>query len=167
MGSQGQIIAKGPAGVNGLSFEVKVFDERARASLTPATDGSAGYDLLACVDSPTFIRRYEPAVLIPTGLAIHINDRSVAAMILPRSGLGHKRGLVLGNSVGLIDSDYQQQWFVSAWNRGQSESIVINPGDRIAQVVFVPVLHVAIWEEVTEFGVETERGLGGFGSTGA
>jgi dUTP pyrophosphatase len=121
--------------------------------------------LIACIDEPLKVIRNEKAVLIPTGLAIHIGDGSIAGIILPRSGLGHKQGLVLGNSLGLIDGDYQNQWFVSAWNRGQQEEIVINPGDRIAQAIFVPVIHPE-FVYVNAFSRETERGLGGFGSTG-
>lgn len=131
-----------------------------------ATPMSAGYDLIANVVDPIAILRGDKATLIPTGLAMFINDGSVAGLILPRSGLGHKQGLVLGNTLGLIDGDYQNEWFVSAWNRGQQQEIVINPGDRIAQVIFVPVIHPN-FVTVSEFNTETERGLGGFGHTGA
>lgn len=133
---------------------------------TPArmTPLSAGYDLMACIDTPVTIRRDEKATLIPTGLALFSNNGDVAGLLLPRSGLGHKQGLVLGNLLGLIDGDYQNQWYVSAWNRGQQEEIVINPGDRIAQAIFVPVLHPE-FIEVAEFDATSDRGLGGFGST--
>lgn len=127
-----------------------------------ATPGSAGVDLRACVEDPVTL---EPGhtELIPTGMAIHIADPALAAIILPRSGLGHKHGIVLGNLVGLIDSDYQGQVFVSCWNRG-NESFVINPGDRIAQMVIVPIVQ-ANFEVVQEFD-SSERGAGGFGHTG-
>lgn len=145
---------------------------------------SAGYDLIACIDEPMVIKHGDKAVLVPTGLAMFINDGSVAGVILPRSGLGHKQGLVLGNTLGLMDGDYQNQWYVSVWNRGNGRDpnsieskygqplkhgdypdIVINPGDRIAQCIFIPVLH-PVFVEVEEFSEETERGIGGFGSTG-
>ena len=126
---------------------------------------AAGYDIVACIDAPVILRRYDKATFIPTGIAIFMGRGDVAAIILPRSGLGHKQGLVLGNTLGLVDGDYQNQWFVSAWNRGQQDEIVINPGDRIAQVVFVPVIHPHL-VEMSEFSEETERGTGGFGSTG-
>lgn len=127
-----------------------------------ATAGSAGLDLRACLDAPLAV---EPGSthLVPTGLAIHIGDPAVAAMILPRSGLGHKHGIVLGNLVGLIDSDYQGQLFVSVWNRGGTR-FVIEPGDRIAQMVFVPVIKVQ-FERVDDFE-RSERGAGGFGHSG-
>jgi dUTP diphosphatase len=127
-----------------------------------ATSGSAGLDLRACLDENIVLLPGE-TVLIPTGLAIHIDDPSLAAVLLPRSGLGHKHGIVLGNLVGLIDSDYQGQVFVSCWNRSQTEfEIVI--GERIAQMVFVPVAQVG-FEQVEEF-TSSERGTGGFGHTG-
>ncbi len=127
-----------------------------------ATTGSAGLDLRACLDNDITIAPGE-TVLIPTGLAIHIGDPSLAAVLLPRSGLGHKHGIVLGNLVGLIDSDYQGQVFVSCWNRSQKPfDIVI--GERIAQMVFVPVAQVA-FEQVEEFS-SSDRGEGGFGHTG-
>ncbi len=127
-----------------------------------ATDGSAGIDLRACVDAPLTLRP-GATELIPTGMAIHIGDPGLAAVILPRSGLGHKHGIVLGNLVGLIDSDYQGQLFVSCWNRGQAE-FTIAPGDRIAQLVFVPVVQ-ARFEIVDAFDA-SERAEGGFGHTG-
>jgi dUTP pyrophosphatase len=127
-----------------------------------ATGGSAGLDLRACIDAPLTI---EPGqtVLVPTGLAIHLGDPGYAAMILPRSGLGHKNGIVLGNLVGLIDSDYQGQLMVSTWNRGQS-AFTLQPMDRLAQLVVVPVVQVGF--NVVEEFASSDRGTGGFGSTG-
>jgi dUTP pyrophosphatase len=127
-----------------------------------ATPGSAGVDLRACVDDAVNLEPGQTE-LIPSGMAIYIADPSLAAIILPRSGLGHKHGIVLGNLVGLIDSDYQGQVFVSCWNRGH-ESFVINPGDRLAQMVFVPVVQ-ADFDVVQEFD-SSDRGAGGFGHTG-
>ncbi|MGZ5051372.1 MAG: dUTP diphosphatase [Methylobacter sp.] len=127
-----------------------------------ATSGSAGLDLRACLDEAVELQPGE-TTLIPTGLAIHIDDRQLAAVLLPRSGLGHKHGIVLGNLVGLIDSDYQGQVFVSCWNRGNS-AFTINIGERIAQMVFVPVVQVE-FEQVDEFD-QSQRGAGGFGHTG-
>jgi dUTP pyrophosphatase len=127
-----------------------------------ATAGSAGMDISACLDESLQINPGETH-LIPTGFAIHVEDIGLAAVLLPRSGLGHKKGIVLGNLVGLIDSDYQGQVFVSCWNRGH-ESFTINPGDRIAQMVFMPVLQVA-FDIVEEFD-QSHRGEGGFGHTG-
>ena len=144
-------------------IDVRILD--ARLKDTPphyATPGSAGLDLRAALDAPLEIRPGETH-LIPTGIAIHLADPGLAAMILPRSGLGHKHGIVLGNLVGLIDSDYQGQIMVSTWNRGQT-AFVINPLDRLAQLVVVPVLQVA-FNVVDEFSA-SERGAGGFGSTG-
>jgi dUTP pyrophosphatase len=134
------------------------------AGLLPAyaTPGSAGLDLRACVDAAVTLAPGQ-TTLIPTGLAIHINDPGLAALILPRSGLGHKHGIVLGNLVGLIDSDYQGQLLVSCWNRGQT-TFVIEPLERIAQLVLVPVVQ-AQFRLVEEFDA-TQRGEGGFGSTG-
>ena len=126
------------------------------------TDGSAGVDLQACIDQTVSIQPGDTE-LIPSGIAIHIKDPSLAAVLLPRSGLGHKKGLVLGNLVGLIDSDYQGQVFISCWNRG-SEQIDIEPGMRIAQMVFLPVEQVD-FNVVVDFD-ESERGSGGFGHTG-
>ena len=127
-----------------------------------ATSGSAGLDLRACIDEPMEIMSGETK-LIPTGLAIHIADPGYAALILPRSGLGHKHGIVLGNLVGLIDSDYQGQLMVSTWNRG-TDAFTLNPMERLAQLVIVPVLQVGF--NVVEEFEESDRGAGGFGSTG-
>lgn len=145
------------------TIDVRVLDERVADQLPAyATAGSAGLDLRACIDAPL---RLEPgqSALIPTGLAIHIGDPGLAAMLLPRSGLGHKHGIVLGNLVGLIDSDYQGQIMVSVWNRGAT-AFIIEPGARLAQMVFVPVVQ-AEFEVVAEF-TASERGAGGFGHTG-
>lgn len=145
------------------TVELKILDERIRADLPAyATPGSAGLDLRACIDSAISLAPGE-TTLIPTGLAMHLRDSSYAAMILPRSGLGHKHGVVLGNLVGLIDSDYQGPLMVSMWNRGSSP-FVIEPLERIAQMVIVPVLQVAF--EVVDDFEQSERGAGGFGSTG-
>lgn len=144
-------------------IDVKILDSRLKE--TPphyATPGSAGLDLRACVEEPLTLAP-GATTLVPTGIAIHLADPGLAAMILPRSGLGHKHGIVLGNLVGLIDSDYQGQIMVSVWNRGK-ESFTLNPLDRIAQLVVVPVLQVA-FDVVDEFEA-SERGAGGFGSTG-
>lgn len=127
-----------------------------------ATGGAAGVDIIACIDEHLRIDPGETH-LVPTGLAIHISDPQLAAVLLPRSGLGHKHGIVLGNLIGLIDSDYQGQVFVSCWNRGH-ENFVIEPGDRIAQMVFVPIVR-AEFEIVEEFS-QSPRGDGGFGHTG-
>ena len=127
-----------------------------------ATDGSAGLDLRACLDAPLVLKPGE-TVLIKTGIAIHIGDNGLAAMIYPRSGLGHKHGIVLGNLTGLIDSDYQGELMVSTWNRGSAE-FTIQPGERIAQLVFVPVVQVEL--NVVDSFDESARGAGGFGSTG-
>ena len=144
-------------------LDVKVLDERIRSQLPAyATHGSAGLDLRACVDDPLTLRPGD-ASLVPTGLAIHLGDPALAAIIIPRSGLGHKHGIVLGNLVGLIDSDYQGQVFVSCWNRGR-EPFVINPMERIAQLVVVPVVQVAL--NVVDSFEESARGASGFGSTG-
>lgn len=145
------------------TIDLKILDSRLREHLPAyATGGSAGLDLRACLDAPLTIA---PGAthLVPTGLAIHIADPGYAAMILPRSGLGHKHGIVLGNLVGLIDSDYQGQLMVSTWNRGQTE-FVLNPMERLAQLVIVPVLQVGF--NVVETFSDSERGAGGFGSTG-
>jgi dUTP pyrophosphatase len=145
------------------TIDLKVLDARIAAHLPAyATAGSAGLDLRACVDAPLLLEPGQ-SVLIPTGLAIHIADPGLAAMILPRSGLGHKHGIVLGNLVGLIDSDYQGPLMVSCWNRG-SANFTVQPMERIAQLVIVPVVQAA-FRRVDEFGA-SERGGGGFGSTG-
>ncbi len=146
-------------------IQLKILDGRLGKDIPMpeyATTGSAGLDLRACLDEPVELKPGE-TVLIPTGLAIYINDYQLAAVLLPRSGLGHKHGIVLGNLVGLIDSDYQGQVFVSCWNRGNT-AFTINIGERIAQMVFVPVVQVA-FEQVSEFD-QSLRGSGGFGHTG-
>ncbi len=127
-----------------------------------ATPGSAGLDLRACLDAPLTLAPGETA-LVPSGIAIHLDDPGYAAVILPRSGLGHKHGIVLGNLVGLIDSDYQGQIFISTWNRGNA-AFVLNPMERLAQLVVVPVAQVE-WNVVEDFA-QSARGAGGFGSTG-
>jgi dUTP pyrophosphatase len=145
------------------TIDLKIIDARMRDQLPNyATAGSAGLDLRACIEAPLTI---EPGSthLIPTGLAIHIADPAYAAMILPRSGLGHKHGIVLGNLVGLIDSDYQGELMVSTWNRGAT-AFVLNPMERLAQLVIVPVLQVGF--KVVDSFEESDRGAGGFGSTG-
>ena len=144
-------------------IDLKVLDAR-MASLIPAyaTPGSAGLDLRACLDAPLVLKPGQTE-LIPTGLSIHIGDPGLAAVILPRSGLGHKHGIVLGNLVGLIDSDYQGPLMVSCWNRGSAE-FTVQPMERIAQLVIVPVVQ-ASFRVVTEFGA-SDRGESGFGSTG-
>ena len=144
-------------------IDVKVVDERMSTQLPAyATPGSAGLDLLACLDSAVVLQPGQ-TTLIPTGLAVHIADPGLAAMILPRSGLGHKHGIVLGNLVGLIDSDYQGPLMVSCWNRGQT-AFTIEPMERIAQMVIVPVVQ-ASFRRVDEFDA-SQRGEAGFGSTG-
>lgn len=146
-----------------MRIEVRVLDARLRGQLPSyATPGAAGLDLRACVDAPLLI---EPGTthLIKTGLAIHIEDAGYAAMILPRSGLGHKHGIVLGNLVGLIDSDYQGELMVSTWNRGR-DAFTLNPLDRLAQLVIVPVVQAQF--NVVEAFAASERAAGGFGSTG-
>lgn len=148
------------------SIQLKVLDERVGASVPLpqyATGGSAGLDMRACIDAPLAVAPGE-TVLVPTGIAIHIGDSALAAVLLPRSGLGHKHGLVLGNLTGLIDSDYQGQIFISCWNRS-SKAYEIQPAERIAQMVFVPVEQVR-FEVVDQFG-ESDRGSGGFGHSGA
>ena len=147
-----------------MKIDVKILDDRLRDQLPHyATAGAAGLDLRACIDAKVVLEPGETR-LIPTGMAIHLADPGYAALILPRSGLGHKHGIVLGNLVGLVDSDYQGQVFVSCWNRGR-ESYEINPGDRIAQMVLVPVVHAA-FEVVDEFD-PSARSEGGFGHTGS
>ena len=145
------------------TIDLKVLDSRmAEQNPAYATPGSAGLDLRACLDAPLVL---EPGqtTLIPTGLAIHVDDPGLAALILPRSGLGHKHGIVLGNLVGLIDSDYQGQLMVSCWNRSAA-TFTVQPMERIAQLVIVPVVQ-ATFRQVAEFG-ESDRGASGFGSTG-
>ena len=145
------------------NIEVKVLDARLREQLPRyATAGSAGLDLRACVTEAVTLQPGD-SHLVPSGIAIHLDDPGLAAIVLPRSGLGHKHGIVLGNLVGLIDSDYQGQIFVSAWNRGKA-AFTIEPMERIAQLVVVPVVQVA-FDVVEEFR-ESSRGAGGFGSTG-
>ncbi len=147
------------------SIELKILDPRLGDSIELphyATDGSAGLDMRACIDEALTVAPGE-TVLIPTGLAIHIADASLAAVLLPRSGLGHKHGLVLGNLTGLIDSDYQGQVFISCWNRS-SNSYEVQPAERIAQMVFVPVEQVR-FDVVEEFN-DSDRGAAGFGHSG-
>ena len=142
---------------------LKILDERIRPHLPAyATPGSAGMDLRACIDAPLSLAPGQ-VELVPTGVAIHITDPGLAAMILPRSGLGHKHGIVLGNLVGLIDSDYQGQLMVSCWNRG-AHTYTLHPMERLAQLVIVPVVR-ATFEVVEDFEAST-RAVGGFGSTG-
>ncbi len=146
-------------------LKVRVLDPRIGNEIplpSYATGGSAGLDLRACLDGPVVLEPGQTR-LVPTGLAIHLDDPGLAAVLLPRSGLGHKHGIVLGNLVGLVDSDYQGQVMVSVWNRG-SHPFTIEPGERIAQMVIVPVVQVEL-ELVPEFAAST-RGAGGFGSSG-
>ena len=144
-------------------IDVRILDPRLKANLPQyATAGSAGLDLRACIDDIIVIKPGE-TTLVPGGIAIHIADPGMAAVILPRSGLGHKHGIVLGNLVGLIDSDYQGQIFVSVWNRG-NEAFELKPLERIAQLVVVPVVQVSL--NVVDAFDESQRGVGGFGSTG-
>ena len=146
-----------------VTLDVKILDPRLHEQLPAyATPGSAGLDLRAMLDDSTSSGPGQ-TLLVPTGMAIHIGDPSLAAIILPRSGLGHKHGIVLGNLVGLIDSDYQGQLFVSVWNRGQTP-FTLNPLERIAQLVLVPVVQATF--NIVESFDESERGTGGFGSTG-
>jgi len=147
------------------NIQLQILDQRLKSDFglpAYATSGSAGLDLRACLDAPFSL---EPGQchLIPTGLALHISDPSLAAMLLPRSGLGHKKGIVLGNLVGLIDSDYQGEVFVSCWNRSD-QTYEIEPGDRIAQMVFVPITQVEF--EVVDSFDSSDRDSGGFGHTG-
>ena len=147
-----------------MKLDVKILDARLREAMPAyATPGSAGLDLRACLDAPLTLQA-NAWQLVPTGMAIHLNDPSYAALILPRSGLGHKHGIVLGNLVGLIDSDYQGQLMVSAWNRSDV-AFTIEPMERIAQLVIVPVVQ-AQFNLVDEFAGASERGEGGYGSTG-
>ena len=147
------------------AIQLKILDARIGDSIplpTYATDGAAGLDLRVCLNEPLQIAPQE-TVLLPTGLSIYIADPQLAAVILPRSGLGHKHGIDLGNLVGLIDSDYQGELKISCWNRGM-EHFTVNPGERIAQLVFIPVVQAAF--ELVENFTESERGEGGFGSSG-
>jgi dUTP pyrophosphatase len=144
-------------------LDVRILDARLSADLPRyATHGSAGLDLRACIDAPMTLKPGE-SNLVASGIAIHLGDRGLAAMILPRSGLGHKHGIVLGNLVGLIDSDYQGQIFVSMWNRGQHE-YTVQPLERIAQLIVVPVVQVEL--NIVDDFVESDRAAGGFGHTG-
>jgi dUTP pyrophosphatase len=146
-----------------IRVDVRILDERIRASLPSyATDGAAGMDLRACVDAPITLAPGDTS-LVPTGIAIHIGDPGYAAILLPRSGLGHKHGIVLGNLVGLIDADYQGPLMVSCWNRGR-EPYVLSPMDRLAQLVVVPVARAAF--RVVDAFEASARAEGGFGSTG-
>ena len=147
------------------SIQLKILDSRIGSTYPMpdyATDGSAGMDLRACLDTELQLQPGQTE-LLPTGIAIHISDPSLAAVLLPRSGLGHKHGIVLGNLVGLIDSDYQGQLYVSCWNRGNRKFTVV-PGERIAQMVFMPVVRAGF--EVVEEFADSSRGAGGFGHTG-
>ncbi len=147
-----------------MNVDLKILDARLRDNLPAyATPGSAGLDLRACLDAPLTLAPGEWQ-LVPTGMAIHLEDPGYAAMILPRSGLGHKHGIVLGNLVGLIDSDYQGQLMVSAWNRSPT-AFTLQPMDRLAQLVIVPVVQPS-FRLVDEFAAVSERGEGGYGSTG-
>ena len=146
-----------------MKIDIKILNERMRDQLPHyATPGSAGLDLRACIETPITLEPGETK-LVPTGLAIHLDDPGYAALILPRSGLGHKHGIVLGNLVGLIDSDYQGELMISTWNRGHT-TFTLNPMERLAQLVIVPVVQ-AQFNIVDDFE-QSERGAGGFGSTG-
>ena len=151
-------------GTPSMNVDLKILDARLRDNMPAyATPGSAGLDLRACLDAPLTLAPGEWQ-LVPTGMAIHLADPGYAAMILPRSGLGHKHGIVLGNLVGLIDSDYQGQLMVSAWNRSPT-AFTLQPMDRLAQLVIVPVVQPS-FRLVEEFGAVSQRGEGGYGSTG-
>ena len=149
--------------------EVRVLDERLHAWGLPTYQSAdaAAIDLHACIDAPMLIEPQAPAVLVPSGIAVHLGDPNLAAIVLPRSGLGHREGLVLGNSVGLIDADYLGPVMISVWNRNPAGAppIAIEPGQRIAQLMFVPVVRPS-FRVVGEFSRTTERGAAGFGSTG-
>ncbi|PLZ01203.1 dUTP diphosphatase [Burkholderia sp. WAC0059] len=146
-----------------MKIDLKILDPRMRDQLPQyATPGSAGLDLRACIDAPLTLEPGQTA-LVPTGLAIHVADPGYAALILPRSGLGHKHGVVLGNLVGLIDSDYQGELMISTWNRGNA-AFTLNPLERLAQLVIVPVVQAQF--NIVDTFVASERGTGGFGSTG-
>jgi dUTP pyrophosphatase len=153
-----------------MTLEVQILDPRLHEWGLPKyqTEMAAAIDLFACIDAPLSLQPQEPAVLIPSGIALHMDSLEFCAVILPRSGLGHKKGLVLGNSVGLIDADYTAQCFISAWNRNppaSGQAITVNPGERIAQMMFLPVLRPQ-FKVVTQFSSPSQRGGGGFGSTG-
>lgn len=152
-----------------MRIEIKVLDGRLHQWGLPEyqTNGAAAIDLYACLDGDLRLMPQAPAQLVPSGISLFCGDLQVAGLVLPRSGLGHKKGLVMGNSVGLIDSDYTGQIFISAWNRNPpgSDSIVIQPGERIAQLMFVPVLRPDLIM-VDQFSGQTQRAAGGFGSTG-
>jgi len=158
-----------PASVLVPRIEVKVLDPRLHEWGMPRyqTEMAAALDLHACVDNPVILHPQAPAQLIPSGIAVYIGCEHIAALLMPRSGLGHKKGLVLGNTVGLIDADYTAQVMISAWNRTPvgSEPIIIAPGERIAQLMFVPVVRPLL-DIVDSFSATTARGEGGFGSTG-
>ncbi len=152
-----------------LSIELKILDDRLKHWGVPRyqSEGAAAVDLHACLDGPLLILPGSAPVLVPAGFGLHIGDPSIAALVLPRSGLGHKKGLVLGNLVGLIDADYTGPIMVSAWNRSPhgAEPVVLQPGERFAQLMFVPVLRPS-FALVEEFSARSGRGAGGFGSTG-
>jgi dUTP pyrophosphatase len=152
-----------------MKVELKVLDERVRAWGLPRyqSEKAAAVDLFACLDEPLVVAPQSAAQFVPSGIAIHIGDPGVAAIIVPRSGLGHKKGLVLGNLIGVLDADYTGPVLISVWNRSEpgSAPIIIEPGDRIAQLMFVPVVRPA-FEVVDEFTALSQRGAGGFGSTG-
>jgi dUTP pyrophosphatase len=154
---------------DGPVVEMQVLDPRVHEWGLPRfqTDMSAGIDMYACIDGPMTIYPQADAVLIPSGIAVLMNDPNMVAFLLARSGLGHKKGLILGQSVGTIDADYANQIFISAWLRTPpgSEPLAINPGDRIAQLVFLPIIRPS-FQVVDTFSATTQRGLGGFGSTG-
>lgn len=149
---------------------MRVLDARLHAWGLPSyqSEQAAGIDLRACIDAPLAVRPQAPALLVPTGIAVHMNSDHFCAMIVARSGLGHKKGLVLGNGTGIVDADYMAECFVSVWNRNPAdggEDIVIQPGDRIAQMLFVPIVRPR-FAVVEAFSASSGRGLGGFGSTG-
>lgn len=152
------------------NIEIKILDARLNSWGLPKyqTPLAAAIDLFACIDAPMRIEPQQAAVLVPSGIALHMDSPELCAVILPRSGLGHKKGLILGNSVGLIDADYTAQCFISVWNRNPpgSEAITIEPGERIAQMMFLPVVRPQ-FQVVNEFTRSSERGAGGFGSTGS
>ncbi len=153
------------------TLEIKILDARLQSWGLPQyqTELAAAIDLFACIDAPLEVPAQAPAQLIPSGIAIHMNSSELCAVILPRSGLGHKKGLVLGNSIGLIDADYTAQCFISVWNRNpasQQAPIVIEPGERIAQMMFLPIVR-PLFRVVKEFSQSSQRGSGGFGSTGS